>query len=121
VLQGHAVQILHDDERLIVLLINLMDRANVRMIQRGSRLCFALKASKSLCVFGYIIRQELESYEAMQLYILGFVNHTHPAIAQLLDDAVVRKGLPDHWADILGLEVGQVNEGGELGPLRQDS
>jgi hypothetical protein len=32
----------------------------------------------------------------MQLYILGFVNHTHPATAQLLDDAVVRNGLPDH-------------------------
>ena len=31
-------------------------------------------------------------------------------IAQLLNDAVVRDGLADHSAEILGLEVGQVNE-----------
>ncbi len=29
----------------------------------------------------------------MQLYVLGFINHTHPAAAQLLHDAVVRDGL----------------------------
>jgi len=117
VLQRHAVQILHDDERLTILLIHFMDRANVRMIQRGSRLCLALKAGEGLCVFGYIIRQEFESDEAMQFYILGFINHTHPASAQLLDDAVVRNRLPDHWAEILGLEVGQVNEGSEVGSV----
>jgi hypothetical protein len=49
-----------------------------------------------LRVFGYIIRQEFESDEAMKLYILGFVNHTHPATTQLLHNAVVRNGLPDH-------------------------
>ena len=35
---------------------------------------------------------------AMQPHVLGFVDHTHPAAAQLLDDAVVRDGLTDHGA-----------------------
>jgi len=34
--------------------------------------------------------------EAMQPRVLGFIHHTHPAAAQLLDDAVMRDGLADH-------------------------
>ena len=40
----------------------------------------------------------------------GFVHHTHPATAQLLDDAVVRDGLANHRVEILGLGIGPVNE-----------
>ncbi|MGA9543295.1 MAG: hypothetical protein WBQ85_06990, partial [Candidatus Sulfotelmatobacter sp.] len=42
---------------------------------------------------------------------LGFVDHTHPAAAQLLDDVVMRDGLAKHWGEILGPGLGQVNEG----------
>jgi hypothetical protein len=34
--------------------------------------------------------QELQRDEAMQPGVLGLVDHTHPATAQLCDDAVVR-------------------------------
>jgi len=50
-----------------------------------------------------------------KLDILSLIDHTHPSAAELLDDAVVRDGLADHWAEILGREAGQVNEGWELG------
>ena len=43
-LQRRAVQKLHGDECLAIVLINLMNRADVRMIQRGRRLRLALKA-----------------------------------------------------------------------------
>jgi len=66
------------------------------MIQCRGGLRFALESRQRLRVFGYIIRQEFESDEAMQLYILGFVHHTHPAPAQFLHDAVMRDGLSDH-------------------------
>jgi hypothetical protein len=51
--------------------------------------------------FGYLVRQKLQGDEAVQLYILGLVDHTHPAATELLDEAVVRDGLADHWALIL--------------------
>jgi hypothetical protein len=66
------------------------------MVQRGSCLGFALEAGESLRVFGYIVGQELQGYEAAKLHVFGFVNYPHAAAAQLLDDAVVRYGLPDH-------------------------
>jgi len=38
-----------------------------------------------------------------------------PTAAEFLDDAVVQNGPADHWADILGPEVGQVNESAGVG------
>ena len=35
----------------------------------------------------------------MQLYVLSLIDNTHPATAELLDDAVVRDGVADHWRE----------------------
>ena len=43
-LQRLAVQKLHGDECLPVMLVNLMNRADIRMVQRGSGLRLALEA-----------------------------------------------------------------------------
>jgi len=56
-----------------------------------------------LWIFGDIIRQELQGDKATQFDILGLVDDTHAATAELLDDAVVRDGLPDHWVAMLGV------------------
>src|SRR6516162_8158705 len=40
--------------------------------------------------------QELQGDEAAELGILGLINHTHPAAAQLLEDAVMRNGSACH-------------------------
>jgi len=110
VLEGDAFQKLHRNERLTVLVVNFVDRADVRMVQRRSRLRLALETGESLCVFGDFVRQELQGDKAAQLYILSLINHTHAATADFLDDAVVRNGLPDervgtnHSAAILGCE-----------------
>ena len=47
----------------------------------------------------------------MQFHILGLVDDTHPPAPELLDNAVMRDGLDDHSAEILGSKVEQVNEG----------
>ena len=52
---------------------------------------------------------ELEGNEAVQPRVLCFVDHTHPAAAQFFDDAIMRDGLADHCAEILGLGSRQVN------------
>jgi len=46
-----------------------------------------------------IIRQELQSNKAVQLHVLRLVDHTHPATAEFLDNAVVRDGLANHSED----------------------
>ena len=96
VLQRHAVEILHGDEVLTFALVNLEDHADVGMIQCRSSLCFALETGQSLRVLGDFIGQEFQGDEAMQLHVLGFVDHAHTAAAQLLNNAVVGDGLADH-------------------------
>ena len=92
----HAIEILHGDKRLAVLLADVVNGADVGMVQRRSRLRLALKASEGLRISGHFIRQKFERDKAVQARVFRFVNHTHTAAAQLVDNAVVRNGLPDH-------------------------
>src|SRR5215469_8091352 len=41
-------------------------------------------------------RRNFKATKATEFDVLGLVDHTHPATAQLLDDAVVRDGLTNH-------------------------
>jgi hypothetical protein len=54
------------------------------------------------------------------LYVSAFFKNCEgrsfsPSEAKLLSDALTRDGLADHWAEMLRLEVGQVNESVEVG------
>jgi len=98
VLQRQSIQILHDDEVLAVAVVNLEDHADVGMVQGRRPLRLALEASESLCVFGNIVRQELQSHKAVEFDVLCLVDNTHPAAAEFIDNAVVRDRLADHGA-----------------------
>src|SRR5207245_139324 len=95
VLQCHAVQKLHGNESLTILLTDVVNRANILMIQSRRRLRLALEADQCLWVSGDFFGQKLEGNEAMQPRVLGFIHHTHTAAPELLDDAVVRDRLSD--------------------------
>ena len=110
-LQRHAVEILHDDEVLTFALVNLEDHADVGVVQCRCRLGFALEAAESVRIFSNFIRQELERDKATKFDILGLVYHTHPATAELLDDAIVRDGLADHWRESYVCKTGKSMKG----------
>ena len=76
--------------------------ADVGMVQSGGGTCFAAKAFQCLRILGHFVGQEFQGDEAAKLGVLGLVDHTHPAAAELLDDAVVRDGLADHALRSLG-------------------
>src|SRR5262249_47994438 len=103
VLQRDAIQKLHGDECLPVLVVNFVDSADVGVVESGSCPSLTSEAFQCLRVLRYIVRQKLECNEAMQAGVLGLVDHTHSAAADLLDDPVMRDGLTDelgrggHW------------------------
>src|ERR1700686_1250336 len=92
-LQRHAIQELHNDERQTVLLIDFMNGANVGMIKRRSRLCLSLKTGESLRIPGDVVGQKFHCDKAEQSEVFGLVNDTHTAAAKLFEDAVMRNGL----------------------------
>ena len=65
------------------------------MIQGGSGTSFPTEPLQHRGILSDQIGQEFESHHPAQLDVLGLVHHTHPAPAELLDDAVVRDGLAD--------------------------
>src|SRR6185436_18727395 len=95
ILQRRALQILHGDERAAVLLADVVDRADVGMVERRGGPGFTLKAAQGLGITRQIAGDELERHRTVQARIFGFVHHAHPAAAELLEDAVVRERLTD--------------------------
>ena len=94
--QGFPVKELHDEVGVTILLTDVVDGADVRMAKRRGGLGFTPKTSQRLRVARNTFRQEFEGNKAAQARVLRFVDHTHPATAELLDDTVVRDGLADH-------------------------
>ena len=84
------------------------------MIQCRGRFGFPLEAAEGLWVFGYVVGQEFERNKPAELHILSFVNHTHPATAEFLDDAIVRDALADHWRESYVCKTGKSMKALEL-------
>ena len=95
-LQRLPFQQFHGNEGLAVAFFNVVNRADVGMIQSGRGTSFALESFQGLVVFRKFLRQEFQSDEATQLGVLGLIDHTHAAATELLQDAIVRDGCADH-------------------------
>jgi hypothetical protein len=96
VLQGHTFHELHDHKGAPLFFADVVNGADIRMVQCRSGFGFAPKTFQRLRIARQIVRQKLKRDEASQAGIFGPVDHTHPATPELLDDAVVRDGLADH-------------------------
>ena len=99
VLEGDAVQIFHDDVGLAVLLADVMDGADIWMVQRRCSLGLAAKAGQRLRIASNFFRKEFERNKPMQTGIFGFVDDTHAAATKFLDYFVVGNALADHWRE----------------------
>ena len=96
VLQGLTVHQLHDDEGAPLLFGQLVDRADVGVVQGRGRPRLAPEPRQRFGVFGHLIRQELERHMPTQGQILGPVDDAHAATPELLEDLVVGDGGTDH-------------------------
>ena len=131
VLQGLAVEKFHGDEGFAVGFADIVNRADVGMVQGGCGLSFSLEAREGLRVFRDVVRQEFQCYETVETDILGFVHDAHATAAEAFQDAIVREGLvkerivAGHVEDILGCGKRQVNEetvpAREMGPSTPDA
>ena len=124
---GHAPAV----ERSCALVASALSegrREGARLVS-GDRRCFGLneagtigicirKAQDSferLGIAGEVVRKELQSHVAAEANVLRFVNHSHPAAAQLFQDAVVADGFADHprstsLPGMVGWRAREVNE-----------
>jgi hypothetical protein len=88
------LQQFHGDEGSPIGLVNLVDRADVRVVQGGRSLGLPLETAESLCVVGEFVGKELQRYVATELEVFGLIHHTHAPAANLAEDAVMGNRLP---------------------------
>ena len=96
VLERLALEQLHGDERPTLELADVVDRADVGMIERRRRARLAAEPLDRLRIPGDVVGQELQRDVPPEPRVPGLVDHAHPAPAQLFQDAVVGDGAADH-------------------------
>ena len=87
---------LHRDEGPPLVLVDVEDRADVGVLQRGRRPRLALKPFERLRVPDELFGQKLQRDAAAELDVLGLVDDAHAAASHSGEDAIVRNGLTDH-------------------------
>jgi len=86
--ERHALQVLHDQEVGRMLVPDVVQRADVRMVQRGDRASFVLESLAKLRVGGQGLGQHLDRDDALEPSVAGFVDFTHSAFAKLGENLV---------------------------------
>ena len=86
----------HRDEQLAVVLVNLVDGADVGVIEGGDGASLVDEARLVLLVLQRVGPEEFQGDRTPQPGVLGLVNHTHAAFAQLFGDSVVGDDSADH-------------------------
>ena len=104
--QRHPFQQFHHDEILTLLLADLVDGANVRVVERRSGASLALETFQGRGIRAEFGRKKLQRYVPAEGFVLGLVDNAHSTTAQFLDDAVVRDGLADHMSKDAMAETG---------------
>jgi hypothetical protein len=98
-LQRLAVTVGHrEEDPPIGHLLDVVDRANVGVIQRGRRAGLGEQAPLGVQIAHQLRRQEFESDEPAKPKVFGPVDDAHTAGANLVDNAIVGDRLADHEA-----------------------
>ena len=96
VLEGLPFQELHDEERAPVRLAEIVDRTNVRVVERRGRTRLTLEPLERFLTAGELLGQELERDNPPEALVLGLVDEAHAAAPELFEDPVVRERFADH-------------------------
>jgi hypothetical protein len=83
-----AFDTLHDEKVHTVLLANVVERANVRMVETGDGFGFALEALLTYGIGRKMWRKNLDRYNALQPRIPCAIHLTHPARTDRLQDLI---------------------------------
>ena len=78
-----------------VFFADVVDGADVGMVESGGGFGFAAKAAEGLGIFGEVVGKKFQSDEAVEARVLSLVDDSHAAAAEHLDDAVMGDGLSD--------------------------
>ena len=83
--QGLALEQFHGDEGLPLILVDVIDGTDIRVVQGRGRLGLPLEALQRAAVPRQRFGQKFQGHGALEPGVLGLVNHSHAAAAELPD------------------------------------
>ncbi len=83
-----AVEMRHDKVVRAIDMPDVVDAADVRMVQRGNGSCLLFESGAKIGIAGDVTGQDLDGDGAIEARVAGFVDLTHPARAQGADDLI---------------------------------
>ena len=103
--EGRALEQLHRDEVVAVLCSDVVDRADVRVVQDRGRARLALESLDGLRPVEHLLGDELQGDVTAEPDVLGLVDDAHAALAEHLENAVVGDRLAYHGVSGLDREM----------------
>ncbi len=100
--QGDALEEFHGDESPACFLSDVVNGADVGLIQCRGGLGFALKTRQTLGIMCRVRRKKFQRHKTMQAGIFRFVHHTHSAATKFLNDAIMGDLAAFHVASLVG-------------------
>jgi hypothetical protein len=91
-----ALVVRHDDERLVIRIVDLVDRADVRVIERAGGTGLADEPRRGLPRTRGVGGQELHRHAPLQLGVFGQIDGAHAAGTDVAQDAVMGDCAADH-------------------------
>ncbi len=88
-LQRRSGQKFHGDERAAALLADVINRADIRMVERRSRFGLTLESFQRLRIARQFVREEFQSHSAVQPGVFSLKNDTHPAATKLFEHTIM--------------------------------
>src|SRR2546421_13057326 len=100
-LQRDAVDEFGGDEVPAVFVAHLVNRDDVRVIERRSRVCFLIETAETIAVLGEPFSENFDGDLSTQARVFRQVNLAHPAFANLCADFVTAEfcaGTKSHYS-----------------------
>src|SRR5215475_7159758 len=72
-----------------ILLTDVVNSANMGMVQSRGRFCFALETFQRLRILGQVVWKKFQRDETAKTGVFGFMDHAHSAAAQLFKNPVM--------------------------------
>jgi len=121
VLERGAVEEFHGDKCTAAIFADVVDGADVGVVQCGGGAGLAFEAFERLGIVGEIVWEKFEGDEAAEARVFGFIDHAHAATAEFFDDVVMGDGLTNERrrirhgrVDSRGIGAGSQCEGGTI-------
>ena len=91
-----ALQQFHDDVGPVFVPADVVDRADVWMVQGRCGARLSAKSIQRLMIGGVLIGEELQGDVAAESSVFGPVDHTHAAAAERIENSIMLDGAADH-------------------------